>query len=86
MRRWGRIGVFGAVLVAATSLAAEAAQPGGTVLHVSSHLAKNAKVSLDGAKPSIAPGYGSTNLTAGAGHHVLKVTTAADLERVASWL
>ncbi|MBV9993692.1 MAG: hypothetical protein JO127_00635 [Caulobacteraceae bacterium] len=57
--------------------AGAAAPPGTTVLHVSSHLARNARVWLDGGKPVAAPGYGSTTLPAKAGHHLLKVTTAA---------
>jgi hypothetical protein len=47
------------------------------VLHISSHLAKAAKVSLDG-KPAVrAPGYGSTTVPVTVGHHVLNVVTAA---------
>jgi len=62
-----------ALVLAAGSLAAAAP----TLLHVSSHLPKTAKVSLDGAAPVRAPGYGSTVIAATAGRHVLKVTTAA---------
>jgi hypothetical protein len=56
------------------SAAQAAAAP--TVLHISSHLAHAAKASLDGAAPVRAPGYGSTNVPTGAGHHVLKITTS----------
>ena len=48
-----------------------------TLLHISSHLPKAAKASLDGGKPVTAPGYGSTVVAVAAGSHVLKVTTAA---------
>jgi hypothetical protein len=70
MRAWI---VSGAALVLAASSLAAAAP---TLLHVSSHLPKAAKVSLDGAAPVRAPGYGSTVIPVTAGHHVLKVTTA----------
>ncbi|HVN01110.1 MAG TPA: hypothetical protein VMT68_12945 [Caulobacteraceae bacterium] len=69
MRHWLPVTAFA---LAMTSMAA--APP--TLLHVSSHLPKAAKVSLDGGKPVRAPGYGSTVIPAAAGHHVLKVVTA----------
>ena len=47
-----------------------------TVLHISSHLAENAAVSVDGGKVVTAPGYGSTATSIVAGHHTLKVTSA----------
>ena len=73
----GRTLALCAGLLAAAGAASAAPPPGTTVLHVSSHLAKKARVSLDGAKPVAAPGYGSTTLPVRAGHHVLKVVTAA---------
>jgi hypothetical protein len=65
-------------LAVSAALAAQAVAAGTpTVLHISSHLPKAASVSLDG-KPAVrAPGYGSTTVPAAAGHHVLKVVTAA---------
>jgi hypothetical protein len=47
-----------------------------TLLHISSHLPKAAKASLDGGKPVTAPGYGSTVVALTAGSHTLKVTTS----------
>jgi len=66
-----------AISAALTALAASAATPPPNVLHISSHLEHDAQASLDGAPAVVAPGYGSTNVPATAGHHVLKVTTAA---------
>jgi hypothetical protein len=63
-----------AICGALAAQAVAAATP--TVLHISSHLPKTAKASLDGKPAVAAPGYGSTNTPAGAGHHVLKVVTA----------
>jgi hypothetical protein len=65
-------------LVACVALGAQAVAAGTpTVLHISSHLPKAAEVSLDG-KPAVrAPGYGSTTVPTAAGHHLLKVVTAA---------
>jgi hypothetical protein len=60
-----------AALAAASTAVAEP-----TVLHISSHLPKAAKASLDGGKPVSAPGYGSTVVAVAAGLHVLKVVTA----------
>jgi hypothetical protein len=54
--------------------AARAATP--TALHISSHLPKTAKASLDGGKSVGAPGYGSVNVPTTAGHHVLTITTS----------
>ena len=66
-----------ALVLGLACAAAWAAPATPTVLHISSHLPKAAKVSLDG-KPAIsAPGYGSTNVPATAGRHVLRVTTPA---------
>ena len=70
-RIWG-LGLAGCAALATQALAAGAP----TVLHVSSHLPKSAKVSLDGKPPIAAPGEGSTNMPATAGHHVLVVVTA----------
>jgi len=72
MRRIGTL-----CLAASAALAAQAVAAGvPTVLHISSHLPKAAKASLDG-KPAVrAPGYGSTTVPVTAGHHVLKVVTA----------
>jgi len=64
--------VFGALAIGAPSSAATPP----TLLHISSHLAKAAKASLDGAKPVVAPGEGSTVIATAAGSHVLKVTTS----------
>src|SRR5258708_4291447 len=67
----GRVAALAAAMTASTALA----EP--TLLHISSHLAKAAKASLDGGKPVVAPGEGSTTIGVGAGVHVLSVTTAA---------
>jgi hypothetical protein len=45
------------------------------VLHISSHLAENAKVSIDGRAAVMAPGYGAVTARIGAGKHVLSVTS-----------
>ena len=45
------------------------------LLHISSHLAENAKVAIDGAAPITAPGYGSTNASVAAGRHTLAVSS-----------
>ncbi|HEX7758692.1 MAG TPA: hypothetical protein VF459_04270 [Caulobacteraceae bacterium] len=80
-----RIGIAGlllgtAALIGGAALARPAHHPAGpaaaTALHISSHLAEAAKVAVDGGKAVTAPGYGSTVVTLGAGHHVLKVTSA----------
>jgi hypothetical protein len=76
MRRQGRLALWASIFAAAAASSA-AAPPRTTVLHVASHLPRNAKVWLDGGKAAVAPGYGSTILPVGAGHHLLKVTTAA---------
>jgi hypothetical protein len=61
-----------ALLAAQNAVAAGAP----TVLHISSHLEKIAKASLDG-KPAVSvEGAGSTNVAAAVGHHVLKIVTA----------
>ena len=71
----GRAETFGlAICSALAAQAVAAATP--TVLHISSHLPKSARASLDGKPPIAAPGYGSTNTPAAAGHHVLKIVTA----------
>ena len=57
------------------SLRHAAAASKANVLHISSHLAESAQVTVDG-KPITAPGYGSTTTPIAAGHHVLKVTSA----------
>jgi len=67
---------LGLVICSALAAQAVAAAP-PTVLHISSHLPKAAKVSLDGKPAIAAPGYGSTKIAAAAGPHVLKVVTAA---------
>ena len=68
--------VVGFALTAAIApMALAAGTP--TVLHISSHLSKAAKASMDGAPAVSAPGEGSTNVPMIAGKHVLKVTTAA---------
>jgi hypothetical protein len=72
----GRIWILG--LAACAALATQALAAGApTVLHISSHLPKSAKASLDGKPAVSAPGEGSTNMPAAAGHHVLVVVTAA---------
>lgn len=73
MRDLGVIGL--SALGLAIPVAGTAANP-ATVLHISSHLAKSAKVSVDGGKLVTAPGYGSTIVALGAGRHLLKVTSA----------
>ena len=45
------------------------------LLHISSHLAENAKVSVDGGAPVTAPGYGSADAPITAGKHSLKITS-----------
>jgi hypothetical protein len=71
----GRIGTL--CLAASAALAAQTvAASVPTVLHISSHLPKAARVSLDGKPPVRAPGYGSTIVPVRAGRHMLKVTTA----------
>jgi hypothetical protein len=73
MRRFvGAVALLGGLAMAA---ATGAATP-HTLLHIASHLPKAAKASLDGAKPVVAPGEGSTVIAVAAGAHVLKVTTA----------
>ena len=69
--------IWGLGLAAAAALAGQAFAAGApTMLHISSHLPKSAKASLDG-KPAIsAPGEGSTNTPVTAGHHVLKIVTS----------
>jgi hypothetical protein len=63
---------IGALAIASPGEAA----PAPTLLHISSHLPKAAKASLDGGKAITAPGYGSTVVALAAGWHVLKVTTS----------
>jgi hypothetical protein len=52
-----------------------AAAAKSNLLHISSHLAEAAQVTVDG-KTVTAPGYGSTSTPVAAGHHVLKVISA----------
>ncbi|HWA64206.1 MAG TPA: hypothetical protein VG939_22750 [Caulobacteraceae bacterium] len=54
------------------------------VLHISSHLAEPAQVSVDGAKAVTAPGYGSTTVSVAAGHHELRVISGEGVSYVAS--
>jgi hypothetical protein len=61
-------------LVALAAASSAVAEP--TLLHISSHLPKAAKASLDGGKAVTAPGYGSTAVAVTAGQHVLEVVTA----------
>lgn len=73
-----KLGTWAMVAAAAAALGGAAwARPAATVLHISSHLPKTARASLDGAPAVPAPGYGSTNVPAGAGRHTLRITTAA---------
>jgi hypothetical protein len=72
----GRAWALGLMACAALAAHVDAANI-PTVLHVSSHLPKAAKASLDGKLAVNAPGYGSTNIPAAAGRHVLKIVTAA---------
>jgi hypothetical protein len=69
--------VIGSIAAAAVALAATGAIAETTLLHISSHLPKAAKASLDGGNAVSAPGEGSVVVAASAGSHVLKVTTAA---------
>ena len=71
MIRWAYAGI--AVLGAA--IMAPAAMAAGPVLHISSHLAKASRVSVDGRPAVSAPGYGSVNTPVAAGKHSLKVTS-----------
>lgn len=70
--------LLGTVVGLVGALAAPAGMAAGapTLLHISSHLPKAAKASLDGGKPVTAPGEGSTVMAVTAGSHVLKVVTA----------
>ena len=61
---------------AAAAFAASTVMAEPTLLHISSHLPKAAKASLDGGKPVTAPGEGSVVVAAGAGSHTLSVTTS----------
>jgi hypothetical protein len=63
-------------LLGAGASAALGGEMNRTVLHISSHLDKTARASLDGAPAVAAPGDGSVNVPTIAGHHVLKVTTS----------
>ncbi len=71
---WITGALMAAGALAAVSPAGAATAP--TLLHIASHLAKSAKASLDGGKPVVAPGEGSTVVAVSAGSHVLKVTTS----------
>ncbi|HEY3887554.1 MAG TPA: hypothetical protein VGL73_03200 [Caulobacteraceae bacterium] len=73
MVRWayGSAAALGAALMACGATAA----PAGPVLHISSHLAKAARVSVDGHAAVTAPGDGSVNTPSAAGRHSLKVTS-----------
>jgi hypothetical protein len=73
MARWAyAIGIgLGAAILAPAAIGAVAAGP---VLHISSHLAKTSRVSVDGHAAVSAPGYGSVNTPVTAGKHSLKVT------------
>jgi hypothetical protein len=75
MRHAGAIGLGAGFALAAAQASGAGTAP--TVLHISSHLPKAAKASLDGRPVISAPGYGSTNIPATAGRHVLKIVTAA---------
>lgn len=50
------------------------AAPHGPVLHISSHLPRAAKVSVDGRPAVTAPRYGSVETPVAAGDHLLAVT------------
>jgi hypothetical protein len=63
---------LGAAILAPAAMGASAAGP---VLHISSHLAKASRVSVDGRPAVTAPGYGSVNTSVAAGKHSLKVTS-----------
>ena len=69
-----RIGLMALAICAAATQALATGVP--TVLHVSSHLPKAAKASLDGGKAVTVPGDGSTVVSVTAGSHVLKVVTS----------
>ncbi len=73
MARWAYAIVvgLGAAIAAPAAIGASA---GGPVLHISSHLAKAAQVSVDGHAAVTAPGYGSVQTLVGAGKHSLKIT------------
>ena len=67
-----------AILVAMLAVAgAASAKPIPTVLHISSHLPKTARASIDGGPAKPAPGYGSVNIPITAGRHIVRVVTAA---------
>jgi hypothetical protein len=71
--------VAGAADAKTTSRRHTAAKPAAapaTVLHISSHLAEGAQVSVDGKPAVTAPGYGSTVVGIAAGHHTLKVSSS----------
>jgi hypothetical protein len=62
--------VLGVSFAAPAAFAASA----GPVLHISSHLSKNARVSVDGRPAVTAPGEGEVETPVAAGKHSLKVT------------
>jgi hypothetical protein len=62
------------VLAAALSLGASKAPP-ARYLHVSSHLAEDAQVRIDGGKPFTTPGYGSAVVKVLGGQRSLRVTS-----------
>ena len=72
MVRWAYAGmaVMGVAFTAPAAFGASA----GPVLHISSHLARNARVSVDGRPAVTAPGYGEVETPIAAGKHSLKVT------------
>jgi hypothetical protein len=72
MVRWACAGM--AVLGAAFTASAAVGASAGPVLHISSHLARNARVSVDGRPAVTAPGYGEVETPIAAGKHSLKVT------------
>ena len=72
MVRWAYAGM--AILGVAFTAPAAFGASAGPVLHISSHLARNARVSVDGRPAVTAPGEGEVETPIAAGKHSLKVT------------
>ena len=82
MVRWACAGmaVLGVAFAAPAAMAASASP----VLHISSHLAQNARVSVDGRPAVTAPGYGEVETPIAAGKHRLKVTAPGGVDYTGS--
>ena len=65
-----------AATLSAPACGAQTKPASRTMLHISSHLARKAKVAIDGGREVTAHGDGSTVMEIAAGRHVLNVATA----------